>query len=489
MTKILLTGGTGLLGSYLLRDLMRRGEHVTVIVRPTRLETVEQRIDQQFSFWEERWNRALPRPTILCGEIAEPRLGLDRSQTAWVRRHCDCIVHSAASLTFHAEGDEPYRTNVEGTKNLLSFCREVEISNLVYISTAYVCGRHFGVFRESELDIGQEFSNDYEKSKFLAEQLVRGDRHLDAFTIFRPSIIVGDHQTGHTSTFHGFYVPLRIAYALANMIHYEQLFEVDYLQLLGLKGDEQKNLVPVDWVSDAIVSILARRPPENRTYALVSRNPVTTLRLRTVFGDALRHHAAAAQGAAAPPMEAGFGGLEAFQQAYVNQFAAYRSYWRDDPQFDCTNTLNALSGKPCPVISDEVLLKLCLYAVEAKFGWPRNVAPRPKFSPRDWIRRKRGYLGWRVEERESSAADGVRELCLDIAGLGGGQWAIRRHENGEFTCREDRGPCNRKIQMNAGTFQELTQGELTWEQALVNARVIVYGVSKDLAQLTGFFRN
>jgi thioester reductase-like protein len=488
MTKILLTGATGLLGSYLLRDLMRRGEHVTVLVRPTRFETAEQRIDQLFSFWEDEWKRTLPRPTILCGEINEPRLGLDRCQAAWVRRHCDCVMHSAASLTFHAEGDEPYRTNVEGTKNLLSFCRETGIANMAYISTAYVCGRHFGIFRESELEIGQEFSNDYEKSKFQAEQLVRGDRHLEAFTIFRPSIIVGDYRTGYTSTFHGFYVPLRIAYALANMIHYDQLFEVDYLQILGLKGDERKNLVPVDWVSDAIVSIFARQPPKNRTYALVSQNPVTTLRLRTVFGDAIRRLDGVAKETSAAA-KADFAGMEAFEQAYVDQFAVYRSYWRDDPQFDCSNTLSVLGGKPCPVISDEVLLKLCRFAVESHFGWPRSFAPKPDFSPRDWMRRNKGYVGWRVEEREPPAANGDRELQLDIAGLGGGQWAIRRGENGDFTCREDRGPGSRKVRMNALTFQELTRGELTLKQAVANAKVIVYGDSGDLAGLVEFLRN
>jgi hypothetical protein len=351
-----------------------------------------------------------------------------------------------------------------------------------------VSGRHDGIFRETDLNIGQEFSNDYEKSKFLAEQIVREDRHLDAYTIFRPSIIVGDHRTGFTSTFHGFYVPLRIAYALANMIHYDQIFEVDYLQILGLKGDEHKNLVPVDWVSDAIVSILALRPPKNQTFALVSRNPVTTGQLRKVFGEVIHHFSDAAKDATAAT-KADMSGMEAFQQAYVNQFATYRSYWRDDPKFDCANTTSILTGKPCPLIDDEVLFKLCRYAVEAKFGWPRNFAAKLEFSPRDWIRRRSDYAGWNVEDRQSPMLDPRKELRLDIAGLGGGQWAILQEKKGEFVCREDCGPCDRKIRMNAATFRQLTQGELTWEQALANARVIVYGNSEGLAQWAGFFRN
>ena len=69
--------------------------------------------------------------------------------------------------------------------------------------------------RENELIVGQEFGNIYEESKACGEMLVRQADFLDCYTIFRPSIIVGDSETGFSTTFHGFYTPLRLLSAIA----------------------------------------------------------------------------------------------------------------------------------------------------------------------------------------------------------------------------------------------------------------------------------
>jgi len=495
MGHILLTGSTGLLGGYLLRDLLRREQKVAVLVRPSRFETAEQRVEQTLLLWEEQWGRSIPRPLVLAGEITEPQLGLDRGQLAWVRRHCTSVLHSAASLLFHANADEPDRTNVGGTRNILAFCHETGVDELAYISTVYVSGCRQGVVLESELDVGQELANDYEKSKLAAEQLVRSDSRLRAYTIFRPSIIVGDYYSGYTSTFHGFYAPLRIAFALAPMMHAEQLLEVDFLQLLGLQGDERKDFVPVDWVSEAITTILARRPAENQTYALVSQHPVTANRLLSVFEQVVRRYAgskaADGNGEGQPAPATGSAGTEVFEQAYVEQFATYRTYWRDDPEFDCTHTLSVLGDRPCPIVTDEVLLRLCAYAVEARFGWPRRIAPPPEFSARDWLRASPGYVGWTDEE------PGSRPFCEDddsptgsvrlmVTGAGGGCWTIRRRHSGEFTCHEGEEKADTEIRMNWQTLRRLTLADLTLEQAVSQARAVVYGSSRGVPFVAGF---
>ena len=190
------------------------------------------------------------------------------------------------------------------------------------------------------MDEGQEFGNDYERSKVQAEQLVRSNTHLSSYTILRPSIIVGDSLSGFTSTFHGFYTPLRVAAALLNSVGLEQALDVDYLTLLGLSGHERKNFVPVDWVSDAMVSLITRREPEGSTFALVSDHPVTATRLRRVFEGSVQQHrehiesymaARGANGGQKAATAAGSAGMDLFRKNYVEQFAVYRSYWRDDP--------------------------------------------------------------------------------------------------------------------------------------------------------------
>lgn len=143
-TYRLLTGATGLLGRYLLRDLMLQEEPVAVLVRPSRWEMPEQRVDQILSFWDEQWGRSLPRPVVLQGDITEPLLGLDGAQIAWARRHCRSVLHSAASLSFQEEEGEPYRSNVDGVRNVLEFCRSTGVKALDHVSTSYVCGLRLG---------------------------------------------------------------------------------------------------------------------------------------------------------------------------------------------------------------------------------------------------------------------------------------------------------------------------------------------------------
>ena len=107
---------------------------------------------------------------------------------------------------------------------------------------------------ETELDVGQPFGNVYEESKVAGEKLVHAATHLDAYTIFRPAIIVGDTDDGFSTTFHGFYTPLRLLSALAEFLPQELLLSINHLETLGLDGHERKNFVPVQWVSEAMCS-------------------------------------------------------------------------------------------------------------------------------------------------------------------------------------------------------------------------------------------
>jgi nucleoside-diphosphate-sugar epimerase len=100
------------------------------------------------------------------------------------------VLHNAASLTFRGTDPacEPWRTNVEGTRHVLDVCRQAGIRHFHHVSTAYVCGLRDGIVREDELEVGQDFGNDYERSKVAAERLVRGADHLETVTVFRPSM-------------------------------------------------------------------------------------------------------------------------------------------------------------------------------------------------------------------------------------------------------------------------------------------------------------
>jgi len=291
MGYVFLTGGTGLLGSYLIGDLLRSGVKLAVLVRGNRFESAVSRVENLVARWESRAGHALPRPVVLEGNLSEPGLGLSGDSLRWVRENCQSILHNAASLTFHAESEEgePWRSNLYGTQYLLEFARETQIREFHHVSTAYVCGLRQDLVLEDELDVGQQHGNDYEVSKFQAEKLVRKADFLDSVTVYRPAIILGDSQTGYTTTFHGFYVPLKLVSTLLTrsavpgatpegMAEIIKMVSERLREILQLQGHESKNLVPVDWCSRVITEIFKNPKHHQKTYHLTPGQK-TTVRL------------------------------------------------------------------------------------------------------------------------------------------------------------------------------------------------------------------
>ena len=194
----LLTGATGLVGRYLVRDLLLNEHNLAVVVRPSKRQTPVERMEEILQHWEKELGRALPRPVVLSGNICDPGFGFSDEDAAWVRQHCDSIIHSAAILEFYGKdrAGEPWRTNLDGTRHMIALCRDLQIHDINYVSTAYVAGIQEGVvIKEDSLSAGQTFRNDYEESKFLAESLVREIDFTDKVTVYRPAVIAGDSRT------------------------------------------------------------------------------------------------------------------------------------------------------------------------------------------------------------------------------------------------------------------------------------------------------
>src|SRR3954453_17135888 len=253
MQYLFLTGATGLVGRYLLRDLVAAGVPVAAMGRPGKGRAA---IESIMRMWEAEAGRSLPRPVVIEGDLCLPEVVPDTEQRQWVARHCDRILHCAASMTFREDKNgEPFRTNNGGMESILEFCRASGIRKFHHVSTAYICGLRTGWIHERDIDLGQENGNVYEGSKLAAEKMLRAADFLDERTIYRPASVVGDSRTGYTTSSHGFYLPLHLAYLIADKIP-TYLMGERFFRLLGLRGDEGKNLVPVDWLSAAIVHLV-----------------------------------------------------------------------------------------------------------------------------------------------------------------------------------------------------------------------------------------
>ncbi|HAY81516.1 MAG TPA: hypothetical protein DCY79_17060 [Planctomycetaceae bacterium] len=481
MSHLLLTGATGLLGGYLLRDCARHNLELAVVVRSSKRESARQRIESILAGWENQLGYSLPRPVVLEGDLTKPGLGLDTSQRTWIRDHCSGVIHNAASLTFVKTKDgEPFRSNVEGTRHVLELTRDAGIRKFHHVSTAYICGLRTGRVLETELNVGQQLGNVYEESKIESEAMVMEADYLDRPTVFRPGIIIGDSETGFTSTFHGFYSPLRVAFALVDRIAAGDEAGAQYgLQLLSLfqlQGDEQKNFVPVDWVSAFMAAALANPELHGQVYHLTPANAVTITEMTSVMMEVVDTHVQA------HPVEANGRSISrsSFEQFFRDQLAVYKSYWRNDPVFDRTNTMAALPDLPCPIVDRDMLIRMCHFAVKARFGSPAPAPIIPKFDVH-------AHLASRTtatrELNNSAEASTASHIGLRVTGAGGGDW--------ELELRRDRlvaahpgvmDDTDTLLYLNSHTFQNLVENGTSPEQCLRTGQILIEGKSPCLQE-------
>jgi nucleoside-diphosphate-sugar epimerase len=378
------------------------------------------------------------------------------------------VLHCAASLSFESGGreGEPWRSNLDGTRHVLDLCRRVGIREYHHVSTAYVCGLREGRVLESELEVGQSFANDYEQSKLEAEKLVRSAGFLDPPTIYRPSIIVGDSRTGYTSTFHGFYTPLKIMHAIVYQIDTSEVSSASYLAALGLSGREKKNFVPVDWVARVISQIVDRPKHHGRTYHLTPDQRVDTSLVAEVVEAALRKYVD----------EKGWvdgrsGGETPLELLFRSQMDVYRSYWRGDPEFDRANTVAAVPDLPCPTVDRAMLMRTAWFALRANFGWPRPQTPEPGPGVPAYLR------PW-LEAAEQPPLNGRSRISigLQVNGPGGGQWELLLHD--DSVAAAEQGLPSRPaatIYMNSKTFERLAAKECSGWEAVEAGSVLVEG--------------
>lgn len=470
MPYYLLTGATGLLGNYLLRDLLRANVPVAVLVRPSRKQTARQRVELLLSKWDDELGELLPRPVVLEGDITQEDLGLDANDLRWAAEHCGAIINNAASLTFHAtsEAGEPFRSNVTGTKNVLEFARSAGIREFHHVSTAYVAGLRSGRCLETELNVGQSFGNDYEQTKVTSEQLVRDAEFIDRATVYRPAIIIGDSQTGYTTTYHGFYAALQLAHTLTQSLEHDPAtgLVTGHTVRLSLDGNETKHLVPVDWVSAAMTHIITHPELHGETYHLTPKHPVTTEIIRDVLELSVGFRGAVLSGSDYKPTEP-----TELESLFHEHIRVYNSYWRMDPAFDRTNIERAAAHLPCPEVDRTLLLHLSRIAIENGF-------PTPSKKPLDVEVDVPSLLQpWLTAgERLTQPNPREQQWALDVRGPGGGQWQliVRRGQlvgvetgllnDASTVCRTD-----------AATFADLVQGRMTWPAALASGAVSITG--------------
>ena len=273
-TTVLFTGFPGFLGSALLPRTLRRcaDAQAVALVQERWLDQARRTLERL----EETEPALAGRTRLVVGDITRPGLGLDEEEAAALRSGPLEIFHLAAVYDLSVAPELAWSVNVEGTRNVVDLARGAdELVRLQYVSTCYVSGRYPGLFFEDDLELGQRFSNHYEHTKHEAERIVAKAREAGMpVTIYRPSVVVGDSRTGETQKYDGPYYALQL------------IARQGRIAVMPLPGDParvQFNLVPSDFVVDAIAALAPHPGALNRTVALAAPHPPTVLGMCEAF--------------------------------------------------------------------------------------------------------------------------------------------------------------------------------------------------------------
>jgi len=271
---ILFTGFPGFIGMRLLPRILelKPQARVECLVQEKFLPAAREAVEKL----EHKHRHARGRLSLVVGDITVQGLGLGAREGKELRKGLREAYHLAAVYDLTVSREVGRRINVEGTKNVLEILEESpHFERLHYVSTAYVSGTARGVYRETDLDVGQGFKNHYEETKFQAE--VEVVRSRVPRTVYRPGVVVGDSRTGETAKFDGPYYVLRAM---------ERLPSRGIFIRLGL-GFGTVNVVPVDFVIEALARLSTVPDSLGKTYHLTDPRPHSPVEIAEMFAAAV----------------------------------------------------------------------------------------------------------------------------------------------------------------------------------------------------------
>lgn len=250
---ILLTGATGYLGTLVLARLLEDDDGPPIVcpVRAPDAAAAHARLDATLAgLWREPGAARARRVQAVAADLTGE---LELAQAGDITH----VLHCAAAVQFDLPLDEARAVNVEGTRRVLELARRApRLERVVHVSTAYVAGRAEGPVLEDAPAGGRTYRNTYEQTKHEAELLVAQYAGDLPVVVARPSIVVGEAQTGWTNSFNVLYPPLRA-------------YRRGILRAAPAAPDGIVDIVTGDYVADALVELL-RADGASGTYHLVA---------------------------------------------------------------------------------------------------------------------------------------------------------------------------------------------------------------------------
>jgi NAD(P)-dependent dehydrogenase (short-subunit alcohol dehydrogenase family) len=263
------TGATGFLGRHLVARLLTRKGPIHVLVRKDsrkKLDAIAKKMG-----WD------MKRVVVIEGDMTAAKCGVSAAQVRALSGKVKHFFHLAAVYDLTASAESQRAANIDGTQHALDLAAAIGAGCFHHTSSIAAAGLYPGVFREDMFDEAEGLDDPYLRTKHDSEGLVRREKRLP-WRIYRPGMVVGHSKTGEIDKIDGPYYFFSFIKKLREMLP-------QWMPTLGIEGG-RINLVPVDFVADAMDHIAHKPKLDGHTFHLVDPEPMRVGEVLNTFARA-----------------------------------------------------------------------------------------------------------------------------------------------------------------------------------------------------------
>jgi NAD(P)-dependent dehydrogenase (short-subunit alcohol dehydrogenase family) len=247
------TGATGFIGKRLVKKLLqRKGAVVHFLIR----KGSESKVPALREFWGASAARVQP----VFGDLTSKKLGISAEAVKALKGKVEHFYHLAAVYDLDADEESQIAVNIEGTRNTVELARAIDAGHFHHVSSIAAAGLYEGVFREDMFEEAENYEHPYFMTKHESEKIVRKECKVP-WSVYRPAMVVGDSTTGEMDKIDGPYYFFKLIQRMRQLLP-------PWMPSIGLEGG-RVNIVPVDFVVDALDLISHKPGIEKKCYHLV----------------------------------------------------------------------------------------------------------------------------------------------------------------------------------------------------------------------------
>ncbi|MFK7977318.1 MAG: SDR family oxidoreductase [Halioglobus sp.] len=264
-----ITGGTGFLGRNFIDMIKRRDGDIYVLIRAEsthKLDELKQRLGDEGR-----------RLIAVEGDLLKPKLGVSDDTIAKLKGKVKYFCHFAAIYDISASAEAQSATNLEGTRNAVQLAEAIEAESFEHVSSIAAGGLYHGTFREDMFEEAENLAHPYFSTKHDSEGIVRKECSIP-WRVYRPAMVVGHSETGEIDKIDGAYYFFKTLQKIRNVLP-------PWFPLVGIEGGKF-NIVPVDYVVQAMDHIVHQTDLEHRCFHLTDPEHYSMGEVMNIFADA-----------------------------------------------------------------------------------------------------------------------------------------------------------------------------------------------------------